>query len=183
MRVPAPSERAVAEGGSDAIAGVMNFLLKDARVGGSVEFNAGAYRAGDAEAYTIAGNLGLPLGENGFANLSLAYGNADPRNRSAQRADATALIAASNTAVADPAQIWGKLMIDDDAKFFGNFGHLCPHGGQVYGHTNFAKKKATEGSYFRNPDNRAHIYSLDDGETPRYANPSARRQLRGQCRQ
>ena len=79
---------ASAQYGSDAIAGVMNFLLKDARSGGSLELNTGTYRAGDGDAYTIAGNVGLPLGATGFANLSLEYGNADPTNRSVQRADA-----------------------------------------------------------------------------------------------
>ena len=92
---------ASAQYGSDAIAGVMNFLLKDDRAGGSIQFNAGTYRAGDGDAYTVAGNVGLPLGQSGFANLSLEYGNADPTNRSEQRADAAALIAAGNTAVAD----------------------------------------------------------------------------------
>ena len=156
---------ASAQYGSDAIAGVMNFQLKDAPAGGSVEFNTGTYRAGDGDAYSIAGNIGLPLGETGFANLSLEYGNADPTNRSVQRADAAALIAAGNTAVADPAQIWGNPTIDDDVKFFGNFGHLFSNGMQLYGHTNYAKKKVTEGFYFRNPNNRANIYSLDDGKT------------------
>ena len=88
---------------------MINFLLKDARKGGSVEFNTGTYRAGDGDSYTIAGNVGLPLGETGFANLSLEYGNSDPTNRSVQRADAAALIAAGNTAVADPAQILGAI--------------------------------------------------------------------------
>ena len=130
-----------------------------------MEFNTGTYRAGDGDAYTIAANIGLPLGEGGFANLSLQYGNSDPTNRSVQRADAAALIAAGNTAVADPAQIWGNPRIDNDVKFFGNFGKLFSNGSQVYGHTNFAKKRVTEGFYFRNPNNRANIYSLDDGET------------------
>ena len=156
---------ASAQYGSDAIAGVINFQLKDAREGGSVEFNTGTYRAGDGTSYTIAGNIGLPLGESGFANLSLEYGSSDPTNRSVQRADAAALIAAGNTAVADPAQIWGNPAIDDDVKFFGNFGHLFRNGLQLYGHTNYAEKKVTEGFYFRNPNNRANIYSLDDGET------------------
>ena len=156
---------ASAQYGSDAIAGVMNFLLKDNRAGGSVEFNTGTYRAGDGDAYSIAGNVGLPLGETGFANLSLEYGNADPTNRSVQRADAAALITAGNTAVADPAQIWGNPTIENDVKFFGNFGHMFSNGLQLYGHTNFAEKKVTEGFYFRNPNNRENIYSLDDGET------------------
>ena len=66
---------AAAQYGSDAIAGVMNFQLKDAASGGSVEVNTGMYGAGDGEAARFAGNLGLPLGGRGFANLSLEYGN------------------------------------------------------------------------------------------------------------
>ena len=156
---------ASAQYGSDAIAGVLNFLLKDNRSGGSLEFNTGTYRAGDGDAYTIAGNVGLPLGNTGFVNLSMEYGNADPTNRSVQRADAAALIAAGNTHVADPAQIWGNPTIEDELKLFGNFGHLFANRVQFYGHANYAEKKVTEGFYFRNPNNRANIYSLDDGET------------------
>ena len=156
---------ASAQYGSDAIAGVLNFLLKDNRSGGSLEFNTGTYRAGDGDAYTIAGNVGLPLGNTGFVNLSMEYGNADPTNRSVQRADAAALIAAGNTHVADPAQIWGNPTIEDELKLFGNFGHLFANRMQFYGHANYAEKKVTEGFYFRNPNNRANIYSLDDGET------------------
>ena len=156
---------ASAQYGSDAIAGVMNFLLKDNRSGGSLEFNTGTYRAGDGDAYTISGNVGLPLGDTGFANLSMEYGSADPTNRSVQRADAAALIAAGNTHVADPAQIWGNPTIEDDLKLFGNFGHLFANQVQFYGHANYAEKKVTEGFYFRNPNNRVNIYSLDDGAT------------------
>ena len=156
---------ASAQYGSDAIAGVLNFLLKDARAGGSLEFTTGTYRAGDGDAYTVAGNAGLPLGATGFANLSLEYGNTDPTDRSVQRTDAAGLIAAGNTAVADPAQIWGNPTIEDDLKLFGNFGHLFASGFQVYGHANYADKTVTEGFYFRNPNTRANIYSLDSGET------------------
>ncbi len=66
---------AAAQYGSDAIAGVMNFQLKDARSGGTVELNTGMYGAGDGESTQFAGNVGLPLGATGFANLSLEYGN------------------------------------------------------------------------------------------------------------
>ena len=156
---------ASAQYGSDAIAGVLNFLLKDNAAGGSFDLSTGTYRAGDGDAYSVAGNAGLPLGANGFANLSLEYGNADPTNRSVQRADAAALIATGNTDVADPAQIWGNPTIEDDLKLFGNFGSLLGNGLQFYGHTNYASKKVTEGFYFRNPNNRDNIYSLDGGET------------------
>ena len=99
---------ASAQYGSDAIAGVINFLLKDDPSGGSLELNTGTYRPGDGDGYSLAGNVGLPLGETGFANLSLEYGNANPTDRSVQRLDAAALVAAGNTHVRDPAQVWGN---------------------------------------------------------------------------
>ena len=156
---------ASAQYGSDAIAGVINFQLKDAREGGSLELNTGTYRAGDGDSYQIAGNVGLPLFENGFANLSLEYGNADPTDRSVQRADAAALIAAGNTDVRDPAQIWGNPTIDDEVKLFANVGVPFSDLLEVYGYANYAEKKVTEGFYFRHPNNRANVYSLDEGET------------------
>ena len=156
---------ASAQYGSDAIAGVINFLLKDDAAGGSLELNTGTYRAGDGDSYSFAGNVGLPLGETGFANLSLEYGNANPTDRSVQRLDAAGLVAAGNTHVRDPAQVWGNPRIEDDLKLFGNFGHLFANRVQLYGHANYADKKVTEGFFFRNPNSRESIYSLDGGET------------------
>ena len=156
---------ASAQYGSDAIAGVINFLLKDDPSGGSLELNTGTFRAGDGDSYSLAGNVGLPLGETGFANLSLEYGNANPTDRSVQRADAAALVAAGNTHVRDPAQVWGNPRIEDDLKLFGNFGHLFANRVQLYGYANYADKKVTEGFFFRNPNSRQSIYSLDGGET------------------
>ena len=149
---------ASAQYGSDAIAGVINFLLKDDRSGGSLEFNTGTYRAGDGDAYTMAGNVGLPLGDTGFVNLSLEYGNADPTNRSVQRADAAALIAAGNTDVADPAQIWGNPTIEDDLKLFGNFGHLFANQMQFYGHANYAGEEGDRRVLLPKPEQpRQHL--------------------------
>ena len=176
---------ASAQYGSDAIAGVMNFQLKDASSGGALEFRTGGYRdanpgvastdannpffqevaGGHGRAYTFAGNVGLPLGGNGFANLSLEYGEAQPTNRSLQRNDAAAIIAAGNTDVRNPAQVWGSPLIDDDLKLFGNFGHRFDNGMQWYGHTNYATKKVTGGFYFRNPHTRGAVFSGDGGRS------------------
>ena len=156
---------ASAQYGSDAIAGVLNFLLKDDRSGGALAVNSGTYRAGDGDAHTVAGNTGLPLGDTGFANLSFEYGHADPTDRSVQRADAAALIDAGNTAVADPAQVWGNPLIEGDLKLFANFGNRFAGGVEFYGHANYADKTVTEGFYFRNPNTRQNIYTLDSGQT------------------
>ncbi len=157
---------AAAQYGSDAIAGVMNFQLKDARAGGSVELNTGMYRAGDGEAARFAGNIGLPLGATGFANLSLEYGNANLTNRAAPRRDAATLIAAGNTHVSsDRPQAWGDPDIDDDLKAFGNFGYSLPAGMQMYAHTSYARKKVAYGVFFRNPNTRLGVFSNDRGRT------------------
>ena len=174
---------AAAQYGSDAIAGVMNFQLKDSRSGGSLEFRTGAYRnanpgspstcgegiigdiqhscngiGGHGQAFTFAGNVGLPLGSAGFVNLSLEYGSANPTNRSVQREDAQAIIAAGNTNLRNPAQIWGSPKLDDDLKLFGNFGYPFENGLQFYGHSNFASRTVTGGFYFRNPHTRGGVF-------------------------
>ena len=157
---------AAAQYGSDAIAGVLNFQLKDAASGGAIEYHTGIFGHGDGEAMTVAANVGLPLGATGFANLSLEYGGSNPTNRSAPRSDAIALIAAGNTDVAsDTPQIWGSPDIDDDLKLFGNFGYTSAAGVQVYSHTNYASKRVTGGFFFRNPNTRGGVFSGDGGET------------------
>ena len=157
---------AAAQYGSDAIAGVMNFQLKDARSGGSVELNTGMYRAGDGESAHLAGNVGLPLGATGFANLSLEYGNANPTDRGAPRRDATALIAAGNTHVrSDRPQVWGDPDVDDDLKLFGNFGYALPGGVELYSHTSYSTRKVSYGIFFRNPNTRLGVFSNDRGRT------------------
>ncbi|MCP4202640.1 MAG: TonB-dependent receptor [bacterium] len=156
---------ASAQYGSDAIAGVMNFMLKDASSGGSIEIKSGAYAAGDGDTLTVAGNVGIPLGANGFLNLSGEFGSADPTDRSVQRDDAAALIAAGNTDVRVPAQIWGSPEFEDDTKLWANFGTVMNNGQQFYGQANYVSKTVTGGFFFRNPNTRGAVFSGDGGDT------------------
>ena len=158
---------ASAQYGSDAIAGVMNFLLKDASSGGSFELRTGAYGRGGGESVTFAGNVGLPWGDAGFLNLSLEYGGAEPTNRNVQRADAALLIAAGNTHVADPAQLFGAPEVEDDVKLWANFGRPLGAGGaQFYGHANYASRRVgSRNFFFRNPNTRDAVFSGDGGAT------------------
>ncbi len=156
---------ASAQYGSDAIAGVMNFQLRNERSGGAIEVRGGGFVDGGGEAYTVAGNVGLPLGEFGFANLSAEYGNAAATSRSVQRSDAALLTSVGNTHVRNPAQLWGSPKVEDDLKLWGNFGHLLHDGTQLYAHANYASERVTGGFFFRNPNTRAAVFSIDDGET------------------
>ena len=156
---------AAAQYGSDAIAGVMNFVLKDDSEGGSLSVKAGQFYEGDGDTVTVDGNIGLPLSDDGFANLSFQYKNADATSRSVQRPDAQGLIDAGNTAVGDPAQIWGNPEISDDITIFGNFGLDLGNDKEAYMFGNYSERDVVGGFYYRNPHNRGNVYSIDGGET------------------
>ena len=156
---------AAAQYGSDAIAGVMNFVLKDDSDGGSITVSQGEYYEGDGAATTIDGNLGLPLSDDGFVNISAQYKTADATSRSVQRPDAAAIAAAGNEFIQDPAQTWGNPEINDDFTVFVNSGYDLNDNTQLYAFGNVSSREATGGFYYRNPHNRGNVYSNDGGET------------------
>ena len=149
---------AAAQYGSDALAGVINFKLKDASEGGSAQVRVGQYAEGDGDMAYFAGNMGMELGENGFANVTLEYGASDETVRSVQRDDAAALIAAGFP-VDDPAQKWGRPFVDNDLKFFVNFGTQLTDSVELYGYANYTSRDVDGGFYFRNPTNRGGVYA------------------------
>ncbi len=164
-RVEVLRDGAAAQYGSDAVAGVMNFVLKDAPDSGTVETRWGQFYKGDGDTYSIAGNIGLPiplpptLAESGFANFSFEYGQTDPTSRSVQRDDAQGLIDAGNNAVRQPAaQIWGAPEFHYDYKLFGNMG-LNLGKSEVYAFGNYAQRKVEGGFFFRNPHTRGGIFN------------------------
>lgn len=150
---------AAAQYGSDAIAGVMNFVLKDDADGGSVSVKSGQYYEGDGDQLVVDGNIGLPFTQDGSANLSFQYKTADATSRSVQRPDAQALIDAGNTAVNVPAQTWGNPKIDDDITLFGNVKLDLGNDKEFYMFGNYSDRTATGGYYYRNPHSRGGVYT------------------------
>ena len=149
---------AASQYGSDALAGVINFNLKDASEGGSISVKAGQYGEGDGDMTYVSGNFGLPLGANGFVNTTFEIGSLGDTNRAVQRADAAGLVADGYTNVPDPAMIWGRPKVDDDMKLFVNFGADLGNNTEMYGYANSTTKKIDGGFYFRNPTNRGGVY-------------------------
>ena len=156
---------AAAQYGSDAIAGVINFALKDASEGGSFAIKQGQYFEGDGDTTTIEGNVGLPFSDDGFANLSFQYKNADATSRSLQRPDAAAYDAAGVPGVRNPAQVWGAPEIKDDFTLFGNVGLELSNTSEFYMFGNYSERDVKGGFYYRNPQTRPQVYSNDEGET------------------
>jgi iron complex outermembrane recepter protein len=165
---------AAAQYGSDAIAGVINFVLKDDPDGGLVDLHYGSYFAGDGENIKLATNLGLPLSEDGFANFSLELQQTKPTSRSVQRDDAASLINGGNLAVANPAQIWGSPELNNDLKFFANFALDLSQSKRLYWFGNFAQRQVEGGFYFRSPHSREGVYKgsgIYDGPLDSNGNP------------
>ena len=152
-RVEVLRDGAAAQYGSDAIAGVLNFKLRENREGLTVQTSLGQTYHGDGDKLNVAANLGVPLTERGFANLSFEFMNADETSRSVQRGDALDLIAAGNEHIRRPVtQIWGAPEVRYDYKFFGNLGlDLEELGARLYAFGNYAARKVEGGFYFRNP--------------------------------
>jgi iron complex outermembrane receptor protein len=153
---------ASAQYGSDAIAGVINFKLRDNSEGLTVEARYGEFSAGDGASTQIAANLGLPITDAGYFNLSAQFKDSDPTSRSVQRDDAQALIDAGNTLVPVPSQIWGAPKIEDDFTVWGNAGIELDNNGQAYIFGNWAERDVTGGFFFRNPNTRGGVYSPDE---------------------
>ena len=165
---------AAAQYGSDAIAGVMNFQLKDAPDSGTVEARWGKYYAGDGDTRSIAANLGVPLDlpfiESGFANFSFEYGASDPTVRADQNPAAQSIINARQSAglaptVASRTQFWGAPEFHYDYKFFGNVGMKLNSRTELYAYGNYAQRKIEGGFYYRSPNTRSGVFIKKKGDT------------------
>jgi iron complex outermembrane receptor protein len=73
QRIEVLQDGAAAQYGSDAIAGVINIILKSKTSGGEIRASAGQYYDGEGTTYSLSGNFGMPVGDNGFLDVSLFH--------------------------------------------------------------------------------------------------------------
>ncbi len=177
-RVEVLRDGAAAQYGSDAIAGVINFELRDDRDSREVDVRWGRFYEGDGETADVSANIGLPLTDSGFANFSVEYRSSAGTDRSQQRDDALALIDAGNRHIPDwdydrvfhpNVMIWGAPEVHYDVKLFGNLGINLGNDREAYAFGNFAEREVQGGFYFRNPHTRSGVFRGDpvtiDGTT------------------
>jgi len=72
-RVEILQDGAAAQYGSDAIAGVINIILKNDTQGGAIRGTAGQYFDGEGTTYSASGNFGLEVGDGGFLDIALFH--------------------------------------------------------------------------------------------------------------
>ncbi len=169
---------ASAQYGSDAIAGVINFILKDANEGASITIDSGEYSEGDGANTTVQGNIGVPLGENGFINLSGEFYEADATSRSEQycqswfcvdpalpdynpdasytqfteSASYQAGVPAANIGFGDEVQPWG-VPNQEALRFFVNAGYQIDADTETYAFGNYSESESDGSFFYRYPRN------------------------------
>ena len=146
--------------GSDAIAGVLNFILRDDSEGFEVVARAGSTFEDDGENYMIGANLGLPLGDRGFVNITGEVREVDGTVRSVVRNDVAYQVANGYTPVADfqaintytseAPQYWGQPDVDDDVKIFINAAFEINERAELYAFGNHAERSVAGGFFYRN---------------------------------
>ncbi len=178
-RVEVLRDGAASQYGSDAIAGVINFEMKDASEGGEAQIQYGQFYE-DENSLLAGANIGLGLGENGFLNFTVEAFDNDGLSRGIQRPDAQALIDAGVPGVGEDAvfgdaplvQSWGR-PASEGVRAFLNGGLLVGDSSQWYFFGNYGQTEGRYRFFYRTPNHsslaplRAMGYTgLPGGFTP-----------------
>jgi iron complex outermembrane receptor protein len=159
---------ASAQYGSDAIAGVINIVLKHGAKEGSndVTLNGGGMSKGDGAQNGVAGSFGMPFGtadsdgkSPGWARLSLNYQNVSNTNRASNTDRSTTI--PSNfpesgpgyERYGDPAVVTYQALL--------NFGYTFSPAVEAYGYLDASRRDVTSNGFFRyfnSPRNVPEIY-------------------------
>jgi len=171
---------ASAQYGSDAIAGVINFLLNDNSEGGSLTIDSGEFFEGDGAMTTVQGNIGLPLGDSGFVSISGEWVETDRTNRgeqycqswwcvdpnlpgftqqsAAKQAQARDPVyqagtkSANAAGISDVVQPWGQPQ-SDAVRVFVNAGYQLDADTEFYGYGNYSDSSTDGNFFYRYPGN------------------------------
>ncbi|WP_437880759.1 TonB-dependent receptor plug domain-containing protein [Pseudomonas sp. LRF_L74] len=161
-------DSAAAQYGSDAVAGVINIILKSSDSGGHVESSYGKLFSGQGESIKLAGDQGFAIGDGGFVHLS-----ADARKRAYASWNGKA--DSSVRAYADQAKeaAWDRVAIkngDPDLKAFNvayNAELPLADAVRLYSYATYGERDAEVQNYYRLPNGTASVPELyPDGYYP-----------------
>lgn len=155
---------ASAQYGSDAIAGVINFNLRENREGGSLRVDTGQFFEGDGFQTTVQGNVGLPIGDSGFFSLSGEYTDQEFSERSNQYCTGDFCINDPSTAPGNPNNVPGGLSdadIVNSARYQAALGNASVEGDNVqpWGQPNSTALRVFYNAGFELSDS-AELYSF-----------------------
>lgn len=173
-RIEVLRDGAAAQYGSDAIAGVINIVLKDAEEGGKAAINYGQYSEGDGETVNIDFNKGFALGDDGYLNTTINYRDRAPTNRAGLHGscqfygctelDDGTLLASDPRELTAPRDTFR--IGDADSQQFAltvNSGYELA-GGELYGFITYSTRDNESAAFFRHNANAGGNPVLQDGD-------------------
>jgi iron complex outermembrane receptor protein len=189
-RVEILRDGASAQYGSDAIAGVMNVILKDRYEYSTLNINAGITGEGDGENYGVSLNSGANFGDRGFVNYTLNFSQQENAVRSGKVDLATELatfgLPASNPNSAEQAALIERYLADyptagningtgevSAARFLVNGGLPVGEHAMIYANAAYVTKKVISNANFRAPywrQDRGLLHSITDNGGKNYIN-------------
>ncbi len=156
-RIEVLRDGASAQYGSDAIAGVINIVLKRQTKETQLFFEAGETRKGDGEVLHGGLNTGFELGDDGFINLSVEYRDRGETNR-----------AGKDTLRVSPPRVTQRIGDADatDAYLWVN-GGLGLGAGELYWFGGLSQRKGDSSGFFRSAGDGRTVPDLyPDGFLP-----------------
>lgn len=179
QRVDILRDGAAAQYGSDAIAGIINLVLKDADSGGSADVSYGEYSEGDGETVSINLNKGMSLGNAGFLNVTTSYRDRGNTNRADPQGGCLygSCVDTDNNGYLEPAAGNEDIEVNGpgrngfrigDAES-NQFSFLLNTGleigeGELYGFITYSRRENESGAFYRNPTGTSA--ALTDGFNP-----------------
>lgn len=173
-RIEVLRDGAAAQYGSDAIAGVINIVLKDAAEGGNVSAYYGEYSKGDGETINLDVNKGFNIGDTGYINMTLNFRDRGRTNRAGTPGDCVygGCVDSDDNGIveaADPREISFNRDVyrigdaDSDQLAAILNGAVDVGAGQLYGFVTYSERETTSGALYRNPAS-GYSAALDDGD-------------------
>lgn len=161
-RIEILRDGAAAQYGSDAIAGVVNIVLKESVDEYSIKARTGQTYDGDGEQYQVSANAGFPIGNGGFINFTGEYRNSKPTNRadvSRQLGDVRFQIGDSDS---KGLAIWFNSALPMNAS------------AELYAFGGYTKNEALGAGFYRFPNSAARVVpqAFPEGFLPRDLNES-----------
>jgi len=153
QRIEVLRDGASAQYGSDAIAGVINVILKDANSGFSVSAQTGEYFESDGTRNTISANGGFSLGSSGFINATVEYSTAEITSRGVPHIACAGVIAevGEDTVPLDGlCQRWGDPDVET-LKAFVNLGADINDTTEFFANVSYSDNDTISDFFYRTP--------------------------------
>lgn len=155
-RVEILRDGAAAQYGSDAIAGVINIVLKERDEGGNAGYRFGGYKKGDGLQRKLSGWKGFALPNDGFLTLAFDAGSQDPAS---DTRDDNRLFYPGSTSIDTPREQnnryrnwrWGSGNVSDQYNFTANAEMGLSEGLSAYGFATYAHKNTDAENFFDPP--------------------------------